>query len=160
MHPVILSVGIENGRHWSWPSRSFWQFWLESQNCHQTCILRYSQLVLKMEVIDLDFQCYFGHLDLNSRKFDLSAKHLVMDLVYNHHIYTNYASRDSLSWYWKWGSSILIFQGHLTIISTQEIAFNVGLVYWSRPANGCYTSQTYSCKRIQKDIQRIPFFMT
>ena len=29
MHPGILSAGIENGRHWPWPSRSFWPFWLK-----------------------------------------------------------------------------------------------------------------------------------
>ena len=28
MHPGILPVGIENGGHWPWPSRSFWPFWL------------------------------------------------------------------------------------------------------------------------------------
>ena len=28
MHPGILLVGIENGGHWPWPSRSFWPFWL------------------------------------------------------------------------------------------------------------------------------------
>ena len=35
-------------------------------------------------------------------------------------------------------------QGHM-VISTQEMAFNVTLVRWSRPAKGCYTSQTCSC---------------
>ena len=37
--------------------------------------------------------------------------------------------------------------GHLAIISTQETAFNlnISLVYWSRSAKGCYTSQTCSC---------------
>ena len=35
-------------------------------------------------------------------------------------------------------------QGHLAI-STQETAFNVTLVHWSRLAKGCYTSQTCSC---------------
>ena len=28
MHPEILLAGIEYGCHWSWPSRSFWPFWL------------------------------------------------------------------------------------------------------------------------------------
>ena len=108
MHPGILSVGIENGGHWPWPSRSFWTFWLrilrnftclhdicngfelESPNLHQICLLGFAQLVLKMEVIDLDLQ-------------------------------------------------------GLVIISTQEIAFNFALVYWSRPAKGCCVSQTCSC---------------
>ena len=52
--------------------REFWlvrtitrhRFELESPNLHQTCILGYSQLVLKMEVIDLDLQGRFGHFDL------------------------------------------------------------------------------------------------
>ena len=108
MHPGILSVGIENGGHWPWPSGSFWTFWLrilrnftclhdicngfelESPNLHQICLLGFAQLVLKMEVIDLDLQ-------------------------------------------------------GLAIISTQEIALNFALVYWSRPAKGCYTSQTCAC---------------
>ena len=66
-------------------------FKLESPNLHQICILGFSQLVLKMGVIDLDLQ------------------------------------------------------GHLAIISTQETAFNFAFVYWSKPAKGCYTSQTCSC---------------
>ena len=28
MHHGTLLVGIENGGHWPWPSRSFWPFWL------------------------------------------------------------------------------------------------------------------------------------
>ena len=40
------------------------RFELESPNLHQTCILGYSQLLLKMEVIDLDLQGHFGHFDL------------------------------------------------------------------------------------------------
>ena len=36
-------------------------------------------------------------------------------------------------------------QGHLVIISTEETAFNVDLVYWSSLAKGCYTSQMCSC---------------
>ena len=39
------------------------RFELESPNLHQTCIMGYSQLILKMEVIDLDVQCHFGHFD-------------------------------------------------------------------------------------------------
>ena len=39
------------------------RFGLESRNLHQTCILGYSQLVLKIEVIDLDLQGHFGHFD-------------------------------------------------------------------------------------------------
>ena len=39
------------------------RFELESRNLHQTCIMGYSRLVLKMEVIDLDLQGHFGHFD-------------------------------------------------------------------------------------------------
>ena len=38
------------------------QIWT-SPNLHQTCILGYSQLVFKMEVIDLDLQGHLGHFD-------------------------------------------------------------------------------------------------
>ena len=65
-------------------------FELESPNLHQICILGFSQLVLKMEFIDIDLQ-------------------------------------------------------GLAIVSTQETAFNVAFVFWSRLAKGCYTSQTCSC---------------
>ena len=40
------------------------RFGLESPNLHQTCILGYSQLVLKMWVVDLDLQGNSGHSDL------------------------------------------------------------------------------------------------
>ena len=40
------------------------RFELESSNLHQTCIMGYSQSVLKMEVIHLDLQGNFGHFDL------------------------------------------------------------------------------------------------
>ena len=39
------------------------RFGLESPNLNYTCILEYSQLVLKMEVIDLDLQGHLGHFD-------------------------------------------------------------------------------------------------
>ena len=35
-------------------------------------------------------------------------------------------------------------QGHLAI-SADKTAFNIALVHWSKPAKGCYTSQTGSC---------------
>ena len=40
------------------------RFGLESPNLHQTCILGYSCLVLKIGVIDLDLQGHFCHFDL------------------------------------------------------------------------------------------------
>ena len=39
------------------------KFELESPNLHQTCILGYSLLVLKNEVIDFDLKGHFGHFD-------------------------------------------------------------------------------------------------
>ena len=39
------------------------KFELESSNFHQTCIMGYSWVVLKMEVIDLELQGHFGHFD-------------------------------------------------------------------------------------------------
>ena len=47
------------------------RFGLESPNLHQTCILGYPQLVLKMEVIDLDLPGHFGHFDLEFYEFRL-----------------------------------------------------------------------------------------
>ena len=40
------------------------RFGLKSPNLHQTCILGYPRLVLKVEVIDHDLQSYFVHFDL------------------------------------------------------------------------------------------------
>ena len=39
------------------------RFELESSNIHQTRIMAYSQLVSKIEVLDLDVQGHFGHFD-------------------------------------------------------------------------------------------------
>ena len=52
VHP---SVSLSVTRLW---------FELESLKLHQTGIMRHSQLVLKMKVIDLDFQSHFGDFDL------------------------------------------------------------------------------------------------
>ena len=38
-------------------------FELESSNLDQACILEYSRLVLKLEVIEFDLQGHFGHFD-------------------------------------------------------------------------------------------------
>ena len=40
----------------------------------------------------------------------------------------------------------------LAIVSTQWTAFNVALVYWSRPAKGRYTSQSCSCYFLNKMV--------
>ena len=42
------------------------------------------------------------------------------------------------------GGIDLDLQGHLAI-SIHKTAFNVALIHWSKPAKGCYTSQTCSC---------------
>ena len=47
------------------------RFELESPNLQQTCILGYSLFVLKIEVIDLDFQGHFGHFDLEFEEIRL-----------------------------------------------------------------------------------------
>ena len=39
------------------------RFELESPNLHQTRILGYFRLLLKIEVIDLELQGHFGHFD-------------------------------------------------------------------------------------------------
>ena len=39
------------------------RFGLESPNLHQTCILGYSRLALKIGVIDIDLRRHFGHFD-------------------------------------------------------------------------------------------------
>ena len=47
------------------------RFELESPNLHQTCIIGYSWLVLKMKVIDLELQGHFGHFDWEFLEFGL-----------------------------------------------------------------------------------------
>ena len=47
------------------------RFELESPNLHQTYIVGYSRLVLKMEVIDLDLQGHFGHFDSEFKEIRL-----------------------------------------------------------------------------------------
>ena len=49
---------------WFVQSINLHRFELDSPNLHQTCILGYSGLVLKIRVIDLDFQGRIGHFDL------------------------------------------------------------------------------------------------
>ena len=117
------------------------RFGLESPNLHQTCILGYSQLVLKMEVIDLDLQGHFDHFDsefwlvpaITFNGFELESSNL-------HQICILRFSQLVL----RMGGIDLDLQGHLAI-STHKTAFNVALVHWSRPAKGCYMSQTCSC---------------
>ena len=120
------------------------RFGLESQNLPQTCIMGYTRLVLKMEVIDLDLQ---GHID-----------HFVLEfweIWLVHAITGNGFELESPNWHQicilgfsqlllKMGVIDLDLQGHLTF-SAQETEFNIALVYWSRPAKGCFMSQICSC---------------
>ena len=115
----------------------------QSPNLHQTCILGYSRLVLKIEVIDLDLQDHFGHFDLEFLKIWFICM-----------ITCNGFQLESPNFYQICilGFSQLLLKmevfdlpGHLAIIPILETAFNVALVYWSRPAKGCYMSQTCSC---------------
>ena len=124
-------------------------FGLESPNLHQAYILRNSRLVLKMGVIDLDLQGHFGHFDK-----EFLEMWLVFVTTYNgfelespnlHQICILGFSRLVL----KMEVIDIDLQG-LAIVSTQETAFNVDHVYWSRPANGCYTSQTCSCFKMRR----------
>ena len=103
-----LSVGIENGVHWSWPSRSFWPFWLRIIGNSDCSCDNSSQILARITK-------FAPNMHLGILKVVLKMGVINLDL-----------------------------QGHLAI-STQETAFNVALVYWSRLAKGCYTSQTCSC---------------
>ena len=60
---VRLSVGPSIRKLYLVRTKTHAKFKLESPNLHQTCILWYSWLVLKMEVIDPDFQGHFGHFN-------------------------------------------------------------------------------------------------
>ena len=120
------------------------KFELESPNVHQTCILGYSQLVLKMEVIDLDLQGHFGCFD--SELLELRLVHTVT--FYGFEIESPNLHQMCILGFsqlvLKMGGIDLDLQGHLAI-STHKTAFNVALVHWSKRAKGCYTSQTCSC---------------
>ena len=120
------------------------KYQLESPNVHQTCILGYSRLVLKMEVIDLELQGHFGHFDselyeiwlvraITRHRLGLESPNLHQTCILGY-------SRLLL----KMEIIDLDLQGHLAI-STHKTAFNVALVHWSRTVKGCYTSQTCSC---------------
>ena len=121
------------------------RFGLESPNLHQTCILEYSQLVLKTEVIDLDLQGHFGHFELEFLEIWLvsliTCNGLELKSPNLHQICILGFFRMVL----KIEVIGLNFQG-LAIILTHETAFNVALVYWYRLAKGCYKSQTCYCR--------------
>ena len=86
MHPDIISVGIGNGGHWPWPYGHFGHFdselseiWLahaitcngielDPLNLPQMCILRLSELVLKIGLIDIDLQGHLSKSTQNAKK--------------------------------------------------------------------------------------------
>ena len=147
------------------------RFELESPNLHQTCILWYSGLVLKIGVIDLDLQVFFGHFDLqfwairfvraiNRHRFGQESPNLNAGNV--HHGMLS-ASIDQLSidqfghfdsgfyeiWLIRAISFLVLNTGSLTLghfeSGFQGTAFHVALVYWFRQANGVLQTQTGSC---------------
>ena len=158
MRPGILSAGIENGGHWPWPSRSFWPCWrriLGNSACQcdnsSQIWARITKFAPNMRPgilsagIDLYLQDHFGHFDLefleiwlvcvmtcNGFELESPNLHQICILGFSHLLL-------------KMEVIDLDLQGHLAIIPIQETAFNIDLVYWSRPAKGCYTSQTCSC---------------
>ena len=103
-----------------------------------------SQLVLKMEIIDLDHIGHFGHFDSEFEEFRfvcaITFNRFELELPKLHQICILGFSQLVL----KMGGIELDLQGHLAI-STHKTAFNVALVHWSRPAKGYYTSQACSC---------------
>ena len=77
-HHGILSVGIENRGHWSWPSRSFWLRILGNLDCpHDNSSSIWARITkfapnmhpwilsacMENGVIDIDLQGHFGHFD-------------------------------------------------------------------------------------------------
>ena len=102
------------------------------------------ELVLKMEVIDLDLQGNFGCFDSELLEFGLARTvtfyGFELESLNLHQICILGFSQLVLNM----GGIDLDLQGHLAI-STHKTAFNVALEHWSKPAKGCYTSQTCSC---------------
>ena len=98
-----------------------------------------------MEVIDRDIQGHFGHFVLEllqiwlvcmitNNGFELESPnlHQICILGYSQLV----LKKEDIN---------LDLQHYLAIISTQETAFNVALVYWAKLAKGWYMSQTCSC---------------
>ena len=93
------------------------RFGMESPNLYQTCSMGYSQLVLKMEVIDLDLQCHFGHLLwIWARIAKFATKNLHLGVL---------SAGIGKGGYWPWPSFRHFAPGF------QETAFSIALVHWS-----------------------------
>ena len=117
------------------------RFGLESPNLQQTYTLGYSPLVLKMEVIDHDLQGHFGHFD--SELLEIWLVRVITRHRYGlespkfHQINILGLSQVVL----KMEGIDLDLQCNLAF-SSHNAVFNVTFVHWSRPAKGCYPSQT------------------
>ena len=121
----ILSACIENEGHWPWPSMSFWPFWLR--------ILGNSACPR-----DNSSQIWAG-----ITKFAPNIHPAILSVGIEN------------GGHWPWPSKSLgYFDSEF-----QETAFNVALVYWSRPANGCYASQTYFCFSMMRCLFYKSWFM-
>ena len=91
------------------------RFGMESPNLYQTCSMGYCQLVLKMEVIDRDLQCHFGHLLwIWARIAKFATKNLHLGVL---------SAGIEKGGYWP------SFR-HFTP-GFQETAFSIALVHWS-----------------------------
>ena len=114
---------------------------LESPNLHQPCITGYPQLVLKMGVINLDLQGHFGSFDsefleiwlvctITCNGFELESPNLHPICILR------------FSWLvLNMGVIDHDLQGYLAILSQDSKKWHSALLYWSRPAKGCYMSQ-------------------
>ena len=124
----MLLNGIENGSDWHWPPKSFWPFWLRilgnsscPRNNSSQIRVRITEFAPNMHPGILSsgiengghWLCLsrsFWPFNLGFWKIRLVCMITWTDLSQNHQLCTNYASWDSLSWYWKWGSLILTFK--------------------------------------------------
>ena len=165
MHHWIPLAGIANGGHWPWPWRSVWSFWLRILGNAAYPLDDSSQIGAKITkfapcmhhgILSAGIENE-GHLPLPSRSFWSFGLRILENWAYppDNSIICNGFELESphvhqiciLVFYQlllKVGVIDRDLEDHLAI-STQETAFSVALVYWSRPANVCYMSQSCSC---------------
>ena len=165
MHNGILSAAIENGTHWPWPSRSFWLFYLiiignsacPRDNSSQTWtgITKFAPN-MHPGILSAGIE-NGGHWPWPWRSLRPFWLRILGHLV---------CPFNNLQWIWA-GTTKVTLNMHIRTFSAgiengrhrpwpsrsfghldsefQETAISVVLVYWSGPAKGCYTSQTWSC---------------
>ena len=165
MLPGILSTGIENGGHWPWPLRSLWPFWLrilENSAGQQDNSSQIGARITKICTKHASWDTFGWYWKWRSLNLTFKIIFTILTCV----ITCNGFELDSPNLHQiciLWCSWLLLkievigleLQGHLTIIPIQETAFNVALVYWSRPAYGCYMSQTCSCGSLPRTCKSI-----